>query len=240
MNEGVPERLASIESRIAAACLRAHRDPVEVTLLGAAKRQSDERLVAACRAGLRNFGENIVQEAEAHRRLLADVEPTRRLTGHLTWHLIGPLQSNKVRKAVEIFDCVHSIDRLKIARRLDLEARKANRKLTGFLEVNLGAEPTKHGFAPEELPLIMAEVTSLDHLSITGLMAIPPVSNTDADARGWFRRLRELRDHFFQDSGSLSMGMSADFEIAIEEGATHVRVGSALFGPRSPRSSRPS
>ncbi len=236
MNEGVPERLASIKNRIAAACARAHRDPAEVTLLGAAKRQSNDRLEAACRAGLQNFGENIVQEAEAHRRLLADVDPT----GHLTWHLIGPLQSNKVRKAVEIFDCVHSIDRLKIARRLDLEAHRANRKLTGFLEVNLGAEPTKHGFAPEELPLIMAEVASLDHLSITGLMAIPPVSNTDADARGWFRRLRELRDHFFQDSGSLSMGMSADFEIAIEEGATHVRIGSALFGPRAPRSSRPS
>jgi len=232
----VPERLASIKNRIAAACVRAHRDPVEVTLLGAAKRQSDDRLEAACEAGLQNFGENIVQEAEAHRRLLAGVNPTR----HLTWHLIGPLQSNKVRKAIEIFDCVHSIDRLKIARRLDLEAGKANRKLTGFLEVNLGEEPTKHGFTPEELPLIMAEVRSRDHLSITGLMAIPPVSNTAAEARGWFRRLRELRDQSFGDDGCLSMGMSADFEIAIEEGATHVRIGSALFGPRAPRSSRPS
>ncbi len=231
MNESVPERLASIKNRIAAACASAHRDPVEVTLLGAAKRQSDDRLKAACEAGLVNFGENIVQEAEAHSRLLASLD----LTSSLTWHLIGPLQSNKVRKAVEIFDCVHSIDRLKIARRLDLAAHKADRKLTGFLEVNLGNEPTKYGFPPEELPLVMAEVTSLDHLTITGLMAIPPLSSTDAEARGWFRRLRELRDQLFQDGGCLSMGMSADFEIAIEEGATHVRIGSALFGPRAPR-----
>lgn len=236
MNESVPERLASIKSRVVAACARAHRDPVEVTLLGAAKRQSNDRLQAAYGAGLQDFGENIVQEAEAHRRLLADMNPT----GRLTWHLIGPLQSNKVRKAVEIFDCVHSIDRLKIAQRLDREARRADRKLRGFLEVNLGAEPTKHGFTPEELPRIIAEVASLDHLSITGLMAIPPVSDTEAETRGWFRRLRELRDQFFRDGGSLSMGMSADFEIAVEEGATHVRVGSALFGPRAPRSSRPS
>ncbi len=232
MDEGVPERLASIKNRIAAACARAHRDPVEVTLLGAAKRQSDDRLEAAREAGLEDFGENIVQEAEAHRRLLAGVD--------LAWHLIGPLQSNKVRKAVEIFDCVHSVDRLKIARRLDLEARRADRELCGFLEVNLGDEPTKHGFTAKELPLVMAEVTSFDHLSITGLMAIPPVSDTEAETRAWFRRLRELRDQLFRDGGSLSMGMSADFEIAVEEGATHVRVGSALFGPRAPRSSRPS
>ena len=232
MNEGVPERLASIKNRIAVACARAHRDPVEVTLLGAAKRQSDGRIEAAREAGLDNFGENIVQEAEAHRRLLGDID--------ISWHLIGPLQSNKVRKAVEIFDWIHSIARLKIARRLDLEAHKANRKVHGFLEVNLGNEPTKHGFAPAELPQVMAELASRDHLSITGLMAIPPVSESEAETRGWFRRLRELRDQLFEHGGSLSMGMSADFETAIEEGATHVRVGSALFGLRAPRASRPS
>lgn len=227
MNAGVPERLASIENQIAAACARVNRDPAEVTLLGAAKRQGDDRLEAAYDAGLRNFGENIVQEAEAHRKLLNDND--------ITWHLIGPLQSNKVRKAVEIFDWVHSIDRLKIARRLDREARNTGRTMHGFLEVNLGNEPTKHGFAPEELRRDATEVLSLEHLAIIGLMAIPPVSGTEAETRGWFRQLRELRDQIFQGDASLSMGMSADFEIAIEEGATHVRVGSALFGPRVPR-----
>lgn len=226
MTEGVAERLASIKERVAAACSRAHRDPAEITVLGAAKRQTDERLRAACEAGLEDFGENIVQEAEAHRRLLANAR--------ITWHLIGPLQSNKTRKAVELFDCVHSIDRLKIARRLNAEAHRIDRKLQGFLEVNLGGEPTKYGFAPEALSSALEEVADLSHLSVSGLMAIPPVATNESDARSWFRKLRELRDAHL-GPGSLSMGMSSDFEVAIEEGATHVRIGSSLFGPRVER-----
>lgn len=233
MNPSVPERLASIERRVAAACLRAHRDPREITLVGAAKRQSEERLEAACLAGLRNLGENVVQEAEAHRTLLS--RPGR----DLTWHLIGPLQSNKVRKAVAIFDCVHSIDRLKIARKLSVEAARADKNLRGFLEINLGMEESKHGFAPEELAGAFAEIAALENLKVLGLMAIPPIAGSEADARDWFRRLRDLRDRFLPQGGSLSMGMSADFELAIEEGATHVRVGSALFGPRAARSNTP-
>jgi len=229
MNPSVAERLASIERRVADACLRAHRDPREVTLVGAGKRQSEERLEAACRAGLRNIGENVVQEAEAHRALLS------RSGRDLTWHLIGPLQSNKVRKAVALFDFVHSIDRLKIARKLSAEAARSDRRLRGFLEINLGMEESKHGFAPEELADALTEIAELENLEILGLMAIPPVADSEADARGWFRRLRGLRDRFLPQGGSLSMGMSADFEIAIEEGATHVRVGSALFGPRAPQ-----
>lgn len=227
MSPSVPERLASIERRIREACARADRSPGEVTLLGAAKRQSDDRLIAACEAGLENLGENIVQEAEIHRRLLERYD--------VAWHLIGPLQSNKVRKAVELFDTVHSIDRLKIARKLDLEAGKAGKSLRGFLEVNLGEEASKHGFSAADLPRVLDETRSLGHLEIVGLMAIPPVTDSEAQARIWFRRLRELGRDLFPDGCALSMGMSADFEIAIEEGATHIRVGSDLFGPRPPR-----
>lgn len=223
----MPERLAEIETRITAACVRCHRDPTEVTLVGAAKRQSDERLLAACRAGLRHLGENIVQEGEAHRRTLSSFAET--------WHLIGPLQSNKVRKAVEIFDIVHSIDRLKIARKLNLEAGRSGKAIKGFLEVNLGEEPSKHGFHRAELPQVIEDLASLEHVEVVGLMAIPPMANSETEARGWFRRLRDLRERLFPNGGCLSMGMSADFEIAIEEGATHVRVGSALFGPRAER-----
>ncbi|MCP4202600.1 MAG: YggS family pyridoxal phosphate-dependent enzyme [bacterium] len=227
MSTGVPERLASVENRIVAACERAGRDPAEITLLGAAKRQTGDRIKAAYEAGLRNFGENIVQEALAHSRLLTGPA--------VTWHLIGPLQSNKVRKAVEIFDWIHSVDRLKIARRLDREASATGKSIRGLLEVNLGDESTKHGFAVAELDHVVADLRSLEHLSISGLMAIPPVSSTEAEARRWFRQLRMLRDRLFQGEASLSMGMSGDFEIAIEEGATHVRIGSALFGPRAER-----
>lgn len=233
MSLSVPERLAAIERRVAAACLRVGRDPGEVTLIGASKRQSDDRLQAACRAGLRNLGENIVQEAAAHR------EDLSRLGLDLTWHLIGPLQSNKVRKAVEIFDCVHSIDRLKIARKVNAEAARADKTLPGFLEINLGGEASKHGFAPEDLGDALAEIAAFENLPVLGLMAIPPLADTEVEARNWFRRLRELRDRHFPQGGSLSMGMSADFELAIEEGATHIRVGSALFGPRAERAGTP-
>jgi len=231
MTESVPARLASIRDRIALACQRSGRRPGEVILIGAAKRQSDERIRAAADAGLRDFGENLVQEAEAHHRLLSD-----RTVG---WHLIGPLQSNKARRAAELFDWVHSIDRLKIARRLDDEARRVGRKLLGLVEVNLGAEPSKHGFAPRELAGVADELFGFGHLAIVGLMAIPPPATDPAEVRGWFGRLRELRDQVFAGSkarpGLLSMGMSADFEIAIEEGATHIRIGTDLFGSRTPR-----
>lgn len=214
------------------ACLRAQREPTDVTLVGAAKRQSDERLQAALAAGLTDFGENIVQEAETHRELLRDEG--------VSWHLIGPLQSNKARKAVQLFDWIHSIDRLKIARRLDREAESVGKSIMAMVEVNLGSEPTKHGFAPGDLSDAAEELLEFQHLRIVGLMAIPPPSETATEARGWFRRLRELRDQVFSSSGEnpglLSIGMSADFETAIEEGATHIRIGSDLFGPRAPRS----
>jgi len=222
--------LAGIRERIAAACERSGRDAVEIRLLGACKRQPAARLRAAFDAGLRLFGENLVQEAEARRSLLPAAA---------SWHLIGPLQSNKTTRAAALFDAVHSIDRLKIARRLDGAALAGSRRLVGFLEINLGEEASKHGFAPSELSAAAAELAELEGVRLEGLMAIPPWEGEPQRMRPWFRRLRELRDELFSRSpwsdrpGYLSMGMSGDYEIAIEEGATHVRIGTALFGPRA-------
>lgn len=231
------ERIAAVRERIAAAARRAGRDPAEVTLVGAAKRQPPERLRAAAAAGLAVFGENRVQEAEEHREVLAQSSGAG-----VEWHLIGPLQSNKARRAVELFSTVHSVDRPKIARHLDRHAGEAGVALDCFLEVNLADEDSKSGFRPGELIERAAPFTELHHLRIVGLMAIPPFPDDPEDSRPWFRKLRELsrtmaeRPEWRQGPGwpgKLSMGMSADYEIAIEEGATHVRIGTDLFGARS-------
>lgn len=226
-NGAAQERYESIVRRIESACSRADRSPIEVTLLGASKRQPIARLEGAYEAGLRDFAENRVQEAE-------DKKP--RLPGDVRWHLIGPLQSNKARKAVELFDVFHAVDRLKIARHLDSEAGRSNRVLDCFLEVNLGEEESKHGFLPGQLNDVFEQVLALENLQILGLMAIPPLSETPAQARPWFVELREraveLRKVDPEFEGLLSMGMSSDFEVAIEEGATHVRIGTLLFGER--------
>ena len=224
----IAERLAGIRERIDGACRRSGRRPDEVVLVGAAKRQPIEKLIAARDAGLTVVGENRVQEAQAK-------QP--RVSG-LDWHLIGPLQSNKAKRAAEIFSTVHSIDRPKIARALDREAGRLEKRLEGFLEVNLGREESKHGFDPDRLLDLVRPLADLESLSILGLMAIPPLEDDPSATRAWFVRLRELRDELCERPewsgcpGRLSMGMSADFEIAIEEGATHVRVGTLLFGER--------
>jgi len=231
IGEEIAGRLARIRERIAWAAERAGRTSAEaadVVLVGASKRQEPERLRAAWEAGLRVFGENRVQEAEEHRQVVPAA----------TWHLIGPLQSNKARRAVELFSAVHSIDRLKIARHLDRHAGEAGVRLECFLEVNVGAEESKAGFLPDELAERVAPIAALPHLRVLGLMAIPPAPEGPDDSRRWFRELRRLsealagRPEWQGWPGKLSMGMSADYEIAVEEGATHVRVGTALFGPR--------
>lgn len=222
-------RFEDILQRIELACKRAGRDPGEISIVGASKSQPVERLAWAWEAGLRIFGENRVQEALAK-------QPE--LPSGIDWHLIGPLQSNKARKAAEIFSTVHSIDRLKIARALDREARRLDRRLRCFVEVNLAAEESKHGFAPDDLATRVEPLIEFDALEIVGLMAIPPLETDSDRARTWFRQLRELRDGLTSTDrwgswpGYLSMGMSQDFELAIEEGATHVRIGTSLFGPR--------
>lgn len=227
--KGVAERLAGINARIAEACQRAGRSAGEVVLVGASKTQPAAVVAEAWQAGLTVFGENRVQEALAK---------SRELPPGIAWHLIGPLQSNKVRPALELFRTVHSIDRLRIAEALDREAGARGIEVDGFLEINLGAEESKHGFPPAELAAAVRPLSRREHLRIVGLMAIPPQGNSPEDSRSWFRKLRELRDdlaarpEWASFPGWLSMGMSDDFEVAIEEGATHVRVGTALFGPR--------
>jgi pyridoxal phosphate enzyme (YggS family) len=234
------ERLAGIHRRIAAACARAGRDPGAVTLVGAAKLQPIERIAAACAAGLAVLGENRVDEAEAHRAALAAraVALEARHATHVAWHLIGPLQSNKAGRAAALFDAVHSIDRPKIARVLDRHLGELGRRIPALFEINLGGEATKHGFAPAGLAEAVRPLADLEHLEFAGLMAIPPPAADAEGMRPWFRRLRELchelaaRPEWAGMAGWLSMGMSDDFEVAVEEGATHVRIGTALFGPR--------
>jgi PLP dependent protein len=228
-----------------------------VALLGASKMQPATALAPFIAAGLRQLGENRVQEAQAKRNELAELartsEPSepaesadRSERGGLPlesveWHLIGPLQSNKIRPALDLFSGFHALDRPEIALGLDREAARRGLQPTGFLEVNLGGEASKHGFAPERLAAAARPLAALAHLRIVGLMAIPPQSDTPEGSRRWFRQLRELRDGLAGHAewaswpGHLSMGMSDDFEVAIEEGATHVRIGTALFGPRPPR-----
>ncbi len=224
----VAARYRQIRRRIDDACARAGRHPGEVVLVGASKRQSLERMRAALAAGLTVFGENQVQEAQAKQGELPAAE----------WHLLGPLQSNKVKRAAGLFSTFHAVDRVKIGRRLDHEARDRGLRLDGFLEVNLGGEESKHGFRPETLLAEARPLAGLAGLRIVGLMAIPPFEEELTRARSWFRQLRELRDALATEPewhalpGWLSMGMSHDFEAAILEGATHVRVGTALFGER--------
>ena len=225
----IAERLESVQRRVRAACERSGRDPAEVTVLGISKRQPIRRVRAALAAGLRVLGENQVQEAVAKSaELPIDIE----------WHFVGHLQSNKVRAAVRLFGTIHSIDRLKIAHRIDLEAKRQGKHVTGLAQVNLGCEPSKQGYPPDGLIDALRPLAGLQRLHIAGLMAIPPYEENQAAAREWFVRLRKLRDEIASQPewrgfpGWLSMGMSHDFEGAIEEGATHIRVGTSIFGSR--------
>jgi pyridoxal phosphate enzyme (YggS family) len=226
---GVAERAAEIRARIEMAAARSGRDPRAVTLVGASKQQSAGSVAAAFAAGVTVFGESRMQEAQAKIPLLPR---------GIEWHFIGPLQTNKARAAVETFAVVHSVDRLRLAEALDQEATRAGRRLPCFLEVNVAGEATKHGFAPGEVPAALPRLAELRALELIGLMAVPPAGDSPADSRRWFRALAELRDSVASSRelvsfrGCLSIGMSDDFEVAIEEGATHVRIGSALFGPR--------
>ena len=229
MSESVAGRLAEIRRRIEEACRRRGRSAGEVRLLAVSKRQPMERIREAIDAGHRCFGENQVQEAVAK---AADLPPD------LEWHMIGPLQSNKVKPAARLFDAVHSLDRPKIARLLHKEAARLDRRIEVFVQVNVGDEPSKHGYSVDDFETEVRPLAELEHLRVVGLMAIPPFEEDPERARHWFAELRRLRDRaaswpeWSEFPGRLSMGMSHDFEIAIEEGATDVRVGTDIFGPR--------
>lgn len=230
------ERLSRVEERIAAACRRTGRPRKEVRLMGVSKMHPAEALAEAVAAGVTLFGENRVQEFEAKRDRLRDLG----VTGAEV-HLIGHLQSNKSGKAAEIFDGIDSVDSLRLAQRLNEAADRPRRQLRVLLEIKLSDEPSKAGIEPNstELRSLLERLPDLEHLAMRGLMTIAPLDENPETARACFRRLRELRDSVTReyprlDFRELSMGMSGDFEIAIEEGSTVVRIGTALFGSRSP------
>lgn len=229
------KQLTAINERIAAACQRAGRLPSEVTLVAVSKTFPSASVREAIDAGASVFGENRVQEAAAKIAELAGITAERQIQ----WHLIGHLQSNKARRAVELFDAIHSVDNLKLAERLNTVAEELGKRLPIFIEVNVGGEAAKSGVAPGEVMSLCERTYKLASLELKGLMCVPPFLDDPEAVRPYFRRLRELRETV-QRQGivgtgftELSMGMSNDFEVAIEEGATFVRVGSALFGARA-------
>lgn len=226
----IASQLAGISDRIAAACRSAGRDPASVELVAVSKTFPVEAVAEALAAGQWVFGESRLQEAEPKIAALPD---------GLDWHFIGRVQRNKVRRILPLFGTVHAIDSLKLAIYCDRTAGELGLSPNVFLQVNIAGEGSKGGFTPEDLSKEISQIAALSNLQIEGLMCIPPAEDEAEDARKWFRRLRELRDSLERDHGiqlpSLSMGMSGDFEIAIAEGATHVRVGSAIFGARAYR-----
>jgi pyridoxal phosphate enzyme (YggS family) len=232
--EALRGRLMEVRRRAEQAARLSGRAPEEITLVGVSKTQPAEMLKLALEAGLRDFGENRVQEADAK-----IVEVGRQAA---RWHLIGHLQANKARRAVMLFDVIHSLDTIALAQRLDrLCDEEGREELPVLIQVDLAGEETKSGASEEELPELVAEVTASRRLSLRGLMTLPPFFEEAERVRPFFQRLRELRDAlhsrqaFGPHMGELSMGMSHDYEIAIEEGATIIRVGTAIFGERLKR-----
>jgi hypothetical protein len=213
------ERLAAVKERIARAAGRARRDPAAITLLAVTKVFPASVIREAYELGLRQFGENYVQEFAAKQPELGDLAGAR-------FHLIGHLQSNKSRKAAELFQCIQTVDSPRLARRLE----ETGAPLDVMLEVKLSPEQAKSGAAPEELAELIEAVRACPHLKLLGLMTMPPWSDDPEPSRPYFRRLRELGER--HGLAQLSMGMSHDLEVAVEEGATCVRVGTALFGRR--------
>lgn len=224
------ERWGSVQERIRAACRRAGRAVEEVTLVAVSKNQPPEAIEAAAACGVTIFGESRVQEAAQK----IPLSP-----GHLEWHFIGHLQRNKLRPAVQLFRVLHAVDSLRLLQSLDQECEEAGARMRVMLEVNVSGEGSKYGFAPADCRRTLELVQGLACVEVTGLMTIPPFTPDPNGARPYFCRLRELRDQWAGETGcllpELSMGMSNDFEVAIEEGATWIRLGSVLFGPRPAR-----
>jgi len=229
--ESVHRNVAEVRSRIAAAAARSGRDPDDVSLIGVTKTVAAEQCRWAIEAGVRSLGENYVQELRRKRNEIADV----------TWHFIGTLQSSTAHLVADHADVVQTVAGERAARRLAGRAARSGRTLEALIEVDLTEGRT--GVRPSELPAFAALVASLEGLRLAGLMTMPAVGQTAEDARGSFTRLRQLRDEIREqhpDVLALSMGMSLDYEVAVEEGATMVRVGTALFGPRAtPRNQAP-
>lgn len=218
---------------MAAAARRAGRAPDEVSLMAVSKTHPEQRIREAYDAGIRLFGENRVQEFASKAEKLLELKAAE-------WHMVGHLQTNKAGKAVELFAAVDSVDSLRLAQKLNSSAEALGKKLAVLIEINVGGEAAKSGLAPDsrELEEILQSAANLEHLEFRGLMTVPPFTEDPQQARPYFRRLRELRDRIAArqlagiGTSVLSMGMSHDFEVAIEEGSTCVRVGTAIFGER--------
>jgi pyridoxal phosphate enzyme (YggS family) len=226
----IAERVAAVRERIARAAARATRDPAGVSLVAVSKTQPAEAVREAFAAGVRDFGENRVQEADAKIAALAE------LRAEMRWHLVGHLQGNKARKAVALFDRVHSVDSVELGRRLAAAAAERGSVCRVLLQVDLAGEATKFGLEADALDGALSELGALPALAVLGLMLVPPYDADPERVRPLFRRLRELRDaardRGLRLGGELSMGMSHDLEVAVEEGATLVRIGTAIFGAR--------
>jgi len=232
--QSLAARLAGIRARISAAAERCGRKPEEVTLIAISKTHPAASIKRLIELGGADVGENRVQEADAK---IAEIGRDR-----VRWHLVGHLQANKARRAVNLFDVIHSLDSVDLAQRLDrLCLEEGRERLAVLVQVDLGHEETKSGVDESELTHLVESLGPLHRLELTGLMTLPPFFDDPEQSRPFFRRLRQLRDElaargaFGEGKGELSMGMTNDFEVAIEEGATMVRVGTAIFGERGPR-----
>ncbi|BBB31913.1 PLP dependent protein [Thermotomaculum hydrothermale] len=226
----IASNIERIKKRVKAACKRANRSPDEVKIVAVSKLHPVEKIIEAYSNGLRIFGENRVQEAKEKFEILKDYQ--------IEWHLIGHLQKNKVKYAVNIFDFIHSIDSIELAEKVEKRLEKIGKTIKGFIQVKLSEEETKHGVLIEELDNLARFCRNLNYVKIIGLMTVPPYFDDVEKVRPYFVKLRELRDKLnkevFENSlTELSMGMTHDFEVAIEEGATYVRIGTGIFGERN-------
>lgn len=230
MNLEIARNLKAVQQRIAEACIRCGRDPGTVRLVCVAKTMSADTILLAIQAGAVIFGENYIQEAREKCGALAQYP--------VSWHFIGHLQTNKAKYAVKLFDLIHTVDSLRLATELDREARKSGKIQNILIQVNIGKESSKSGIDAESAEALICGVSAFPNLSVRGLMTIPPYFDQPERVRPYFRGLRELRDSLDKPGTAgirleeLSMGMTGDFEAAIEEGATLVRIGTAIFGER--------
>lgn len=226
MRSSIAENLKAVREKIKAAAFRAGRNPDDIKIVVVTKTIDIERIIEAIRAGALILGENRVQEAQ--KKVMSD--ELRVMSDEVEWHLIGHLQTNKAKTAVRLFDLIHSVDSLHLAREINKYAEGVGKIQDILIEVNVSGEKSKYGIRPEELEGFLKDISAFKSLNVKGLMTMPPFSEDPEDSRYYFRRLKELAEDFRLNE--LSMGMSNDYEIAVEEGATMVRIGTAIFGER--------
>ncbi len=228
----ISENITIVLQNISNAAKKTGRADTAITLIAVSKTFPAENIIEASRVGQKHFGENRIQESKEKIPLVnAEVD------AKAVWHFIGHLQSNKAKIAVQLFDVIHSVDSIKLARALDRHCGDLKKTLDIFLQVNVGREKVKNGVTPEEAPGAVKEIKQLKNIKLIGLMTIPPFSTDTENTRGFYKKLRELKESINAELGTntlteLSMGMSNDYEVAIQEGATYIRVGSAIFGER--------